>query len=134
MNLLGAIGTLMDGTGLKDILGVVYGENSVAHMMTGKSVQRAFRGHLLADKCLNCMLVSEMIDDSHGFATMVEQSEAMYTSLVKGEMPLETVFISETLIGINEELEKRKIELCARSKTSHVCHLTCFVPKHVRSC
>ena len=59
MNLLGAIGTLMDGTGLKDILGVVYGENSVIHMMTGKSVQRAFRGHLLVDRCLNRMLVSD---------------------------------------------------------------------------
>ena len=87
-------------------------------MMTGKSVQRAFRGHLLVDKCLNRMLVSEMIDESHGFATMVEQSEAIYASLVKGEMPIETVFISETLIRINEELGKRKMELCARSMTS----------------
>ena len=64
------------------------------------------------------MLVSEMIDESHGFATMVEQSEAIYASLVKGEMPIETVFISETLIRINEELGKRKMELCARSMTS----------------
>ena len=31
MNLLGAVGSLMNGTGLKDILQVVYGENSVDH-------------------------------------------------------------------------------------------------------
>ena len=43
MNLLGAIGTLMEGTGLREILGTVYGDNAVTHMMTGKSVQRAFR-------------------------------------------------------------------------------------------
>ena len=49
MNLLGAIGTLMQGTGLQNILELVYGENAVVHMMTGKSVQRAFRGHLLVE-------------------------------------------------------------------------------------
>ena len=32
MNLLGAIGTLMDGSGLKDILGTIYGENAVVHI------------------------------------------------------------------------------------------------------
>ena len=47
MNLLGAKGTLMMGTGLKNILEVVYGKNAVVHMMTGKYVQRSFRGHLL---------------------------------------------------------------------------------------
>ena len=96
MNLLGAIGTLMEGTGLKDILGVVYGENSVTHMMSGKSVQRAFRGHLLVDKCLNHMVVSDMVNENPEFAAMVEQSEAMYTAIVKGEMPLDSVFTSET--------------------------------------
>lgn len=43
------------------------------------------------------------------------------TSLVKKcEMPLETVFISGTLIRMNEELGKRTMELCARSKTSQL--------------
>ena len=32
----------MDGSGLKEILETVYGENAVAHMMSGKAVQRAF--------------------------------------------------------------------------------------------
>ena len=53
MNVLGAIGSLMDGTGLKNILEVAYGENAIVQMLTGKSVQRAFRGHLMVDKCLN---------------------------------------------------------------------------------
>ncbi len=49
MNLIGAIGTfsLTDGTGVTDINEVVYGQNAVHHMMTGKSAQKAFRGHLL---------------------------------------------------------------------------------------
>ena len=36
MNLLGAIGTLMEGTGLKNILETVYGENAVVYIMTGE--------------------------------------------------------------------------------------------------
>ena len=40
MNLLGTIGSLMNGTELKEMLHAVYGENPVKHnMMTGKSVQ-----------------------------------------------------------------------------------------------
>ena len=38
-NVLGAIGTLMDVTGLKEIMETVYGENAVIHMMSGKAVQ-----------------------------------------------------------------------------------------------
>ncbi|KAH3866988.1 hypothetical protein DPMN_030112 [Dreissena polymorpha] len=60
MNLLGAIGSLMEGTGLKNILENVYWENAIVHIMTGKAVQRALRGNLLVDKCLYSQLISEM--------------------------------------------------------------------------
>ena len=59
MNLLGTIGTLMEGKGLRGIMEVVYGGN-IKHMMTGKSVHRAFRGHLLVDRCLNHLIVSDL--------------------------------------------------------------------------
>ena len=78
MNLLGAIGTLMDGTGLKSILEEVYGENAVVHMMTGKSVQRSFRGHLLVDKCLNNIIVSDIMDTYQEFSSLVDQAEKIY--------------------------------------------------------
>ena len=91
MNLLGVIGTLMEGTGLKEILGTVNGKNSVAHMLTGKSGQRAFRGHLLVDRCLNRMIVSKMADGSPEFAEAVEECEGMYSVLLNGEATLETV-------------------------------------------
>ena len=52
MNVLGAIGHLMDGSGLKEILRTVYGENTVYHVLNGKEVQRAFSGHLMVDQCI----------------------------------------------------------------------------------
>lgn len=42
-----AVGTLMEGKGLTNILEEVYGTNAVQRMMLGKTVQRAFRGHIL---------------------------------------------------------------------------------------
>ena len=58
MNLLGAIGTLMSGSGLSNILQQVFAENAVVHVLSGKAVSRAFRGHLIIDTCLNSLLFS----------------------------------------------------------------------------
>ena len=66
MNVLGAIGTLMEASGLK-IMETVYGENAVVHMMSGKAVQRAFRGHLLVDQCLTRQIVAKIVEDNPGF-------------------------------------------------------------------
>ncbi|KAL2082773.1 hypothetical protein ACEWY4_022591 [Coilia grayii] len=118
MNVLGAIGTLMKGTGLNEILGVIYGANAITHMMTGKSVQRAFRGHLLVDKCLSHMILSEMPNDNPEFAPLVAASEKMYTDLSMGDIELETVLPSETLIQVSQQLEKQKLDLASKSQTS----------------
>ena len=99
MNVLGAIGTLMAGTGLKRLLEEVYGENAVVHMMTGKSVQRAFRGHLLVNKCLNQMVVSEILDEHPDLGPLVDKAENIYESLVNGELNLDSAVASDTLVS-----------------------------------
>ena len=58
MSFLGAIGHIMAGSGLRRCLELIYAENTVTHMMTGKVYDRAFRGHLLMDAALNTMLAS----------------------------------------------------------------------------
>ena len=120
MNFLGSIGTLMQGTGLSKILEAVYGENAVLHMMTGKSVQRSFCGHLLVDKCLNHIIVSAMMDESSTFASLVNRSEEMYSELLAGEATLESVVESDTMDTIKLQIDKRKTELQAASKTSQL--------------
>ena len=52
MNVVEAVGTLMQGSKLNRTLKEVYGENAVKHTLTGKSGQQAFRGHLLATSSL----------------------------------------------------------------------------------
>ena len=37
----------MAGSGLRQLLAVVFAQNSVTHMLTGKAIARAVRGHFL---------------------------------------------------------------------------------------
>ena len=56
MSILGAIGYIMAGSGLKELLG--YAEGSVDQMMSGKAVARAVRGHFFVDSVLNIISTS----------------------------------------------------------------------------
>ncbi|KAH3773966.1 hypothetical protein DPMN_175337 [Dreissena polymorpha] len=64
MNLLGALRSLMEGTGLTNILETVYGENFIVHIMPGKAAHRALRGHFRVDKCLHSQLISRRSRES----------------------------------------------------------------------
>lgn len=59
MSFLGCIGKIMSGTGLSELLEMVYAPNAVAHMLSGKAVARSFRGHCLVDAALNAMITSQ---------------------------------------------------------------------------
>ena len=120
MNLLGAIGTLMEGTGLKNILETVYGENAVVHMMTGKAVHSALWGHLLVDKCLHSQLIKEMVKDNPEIQTLLDQAEELHSSLISGETTLRDAASSEVLIELETVTEKKKSELAHTSKTSQL--------------
>ena len=53
MSFLGCVGHLMAGSGLEQILEVVYAENAVKHILSGKAIARAVRGHLMVHAALN---------------------------------------------------------------------------------
>ncbi len=62
MSFLGTIGSLMAGSGLKEVMSQIYAEGSVDHMLSGKAVSRSVRGHLLTDTALRILVTSEMLD------------------------------------------------------------------------
>ena len=61
MSFLGAIGHLMAESGLKELLEMIYASNAVDHMLSGKAVSRAVRGHLIIDAALNALLYSSAL-------------------------------------------------------------------------
>ena len=105
---------------MKDILQVIYGENAVQHVLTGKAIQRAIRGHLLVDKCLGQMMVSDLANDMPEFAMLLAESEEQFSLLLKEQISLESVITSHIFGQINQVLNKHKKKLTDRSKTSHL--------------
>ena len=118
MNLLGAIGYLMEGSGLKEILETVYGENAITYMMTGKSVQRAIRGHLLVEKSLNGLVTEEIVKDNDTMDGLLDEVDQLYSSFLCDSISLSDITSSEVLQRINILLKEKKSEISERSRTS----------------
>ena len=59
MNLLGAIGTIGENPGLSNVLETIYKENSVSHILKGKAVFRALRGHFIICQCLSTLIAEK---------------------------------------------------------------------------
>jgi len=97
MNLFGAIGTLMEGSGLKEILQTIYGDNAVVHMLTGKAVHRALRGHLLVDLCLANQVISKIIDSEPEFQCLIQELETLYCKAENGEIDVNDVLASQCM-------------------------------------
>jgi len=64
MSFLGCIGHVMSGSGLQELLEVVYSPNTVTHILSGKAVARAVRGHLLMDSALSAMVAAKTFNTS----------------------------------------------------------------------
>ena len=108
----------MDGSGLIDVLETIYGENAVVHMMSGKAVQRSFRGHLLVSKCLMQQLVAKVTETDPGFENHMKELGRLYTLLNAGEVDLNTLLKSDSNEMIIEALTSKKCELSNSSVTS----------------
>ena len=63
MSFLGPIGHLMSNSGLENILETIFAKNSIDHIMSGKIIYRAIRGHIIVDSVLNGLLLSKIFHD-----------------------------------------------------------------------
>ena len=80
MSFLGTIGHMMAGSGLKELLEIVYADNVVSHMLSGKAIARATHGHCLVDAALNALLVSDAFNipvtlTTHNLQEAVEDTD-----------------------------------------------------------
>ena len=64
MSCLGSIGKLIKGSEISEALQTVYGKNPAEHMMSGKAVIRAIRGHFLTSSALFTKLISPIFQAS----------------------------------------------------------------------
>ena len=111
MNLLGAIGTLMNGSGLTDIFETMYGDNTAVHIMSGKAVQRPFRGHLLVSQCLTKQITAKVIEDEPDFEILVTEVERIYTRAKACCVELVALLKTDCIERISQALASMKPEL-----------------------
>ena len=84
MSYLGSIGTLMKGSGLSEALQTSYGRNTVEHIMSGKAVSRALRGHFLASSALTTKLLKPIFPTNYVHQAVpqaedvIDSAEAQY--------------------------------------------------------
>ena len=147
MSFLGSIGHLMSGSGLQEVLELVYAANAVVHMMTGKAVARALRAHLLVDGVLNGLIlcdalelpqqcVNSTVEDSLTFnepqVSSVEDTPvrdstgnpdldevaALYTHVMEGSISAEEACHTDVVFRVKELLKSKKEFLKSSSRTA----------------
>ena len=56
MSFLSSIGHFMDRSGLREVLDLIYAENTTPHLLSGKAITRAIRGHIIVESALHVVL------------------------------------------------------------------------------
>ena len=145
MSFLGSIGHLMAGSGLEELLEVVYAGNTVCHMMSGKAVSRAVRGHMLVDAALNAMLLAdaynvplptkdtvehppvemtpaadtepdeEVPDTQETVTTDLSIASELYDQAMSSNMPMEGLCSADVLVRIQSALNNKKESMHMRT-------------------
>ena len=72
MSFMGAIGFIMQGSGLSDLFNTIYAAISTEKIMTGHAYAKAVRAHLLAHKTLSAIIL-ETVEFSPHFHFEIEQ-------------------------------------------------------------
>ena len=83
MSFLGSIGEVIKGSGIEDLLSEVYAENSIPHILSGKAIARAIRGHILVESSLTSLLL-DMVKESNDID--FGKLQGFYNDSLQGEL------------------------------------------------
>ncbi|CAH3177828.1 unnamed protein product [Porites lobata] len=134
MSFLGTIGHLMAGSGLRELLELIYASNAVDHILTGKAIARAVRAHLIVDAALNAPLYSAALGvpiPQHQHAGMVtldannsqsqnkilQEAHALFKGLMEKKMSVEEVSATGVLDVIQQRANTQRDHISGTSRT-----------------
>ena len=118
MSFVGSIGSLMDGSGLREILHSVYGENTVKHILSGKAIARAIRGHILVESALNFKLQEILVKDSMCDILNGHMTADEWVELEKAAMSTEDISTLPVVRKLCDLIEVLKTTLSSKSRTA----------------
>ena len=129
MSYLGSIGCIMAGSGLEEVLETCYGPNIVGHMLAGKSVARALRGHYLVQSALYSILLQPAFspgdaDDDGGLDALNEGDchhlQQMYESVFSEKDQQFDIRDMDCLSQLLKFISARKVTMIQRSATAQL--------------
>jgi hypothetical protein len=104
MSFVGCIGHLMQDSGLKEILEIVYAPATVPHILSGKAISRAIRAHILVSSALYAHLLGQDAGTLDTFGL-----EKLFNDTLEGKMSPRDLDEAPEL-GLLESIIKQKIE------------------------
>ena len=61
MSYVGSVGHIMEGSGLQEVMSIIYAEDTVPHLFSGKAYARAIRAHSIISSALNIILFNSTL-------------------------------------------------------------------------
>ncbi|CAF4905576.1 unnamed protein product [Pieris macdunnoughi] len=107
MSFLGAIGYIMQGSGIKEVLSLIYAPNSLEKMLNGHAYARAVRAHTLLHLTLATIISKELVLDSEMDKNLTNTIELIinktisYNDIEQGDEIFEAL-----LYQFNEKLQE----------------------------
>lgn len=121
MNFLGSIGYLMSGSGIQEILELVYAPNTVTHILSGKAVARAKRAHFLLDTILNALLndaIKESLEDCDEWNSLIDKTGNLFDDLLASRITSEELASNKVLLSMKDIIDRFKSKLINESRTA----------------
>ena len=118
MSFLGSIGKIMEGSGLDQLFETVYGQNAVKHILSGKAVSRANRGHILIEATLMNHLQQLVMEEDlkEQSSEILQDIEKLYDEIMAGAelVNLDTPSLNK----LNESVQNLRKRLGKESRTA----------------
>jgi hypothetical protein len=140
MSFIGSIGFMMKGSGLEEALECVYGVNALTHMISGKAVSRALRGHYLVQAALVHKLIEAVthqdsvdsasyqdsvdsasyqeVDKTRLKSEQVQKILELYKCVTNKEIDISDAAESSDLLSLEKLLKVYKETLAEKSRTA----------------
>ncbi|XP_052758830.1 uncharacterized protein LOC128202453 [Galleria mellonella] len=113
MSFMGCIGTIMEGSGIKEIFSLIFAEGSVDQILNGHSYARAVRAHFILPQALSLLIFDELKRENNVEFQELLDNEEYFTY----EMNFEKLKSNEHLKKLNEIFQSKLDEIENRGKT-----------------
>lgn len=118
MSYAGSIGHNMSGSGLKNLLEIPYADNSLPHIMNGKSLDRARRSHQLTTTCLHIALEEKAVEEGKLDAALLTSARGIAKGILHRNVNIDDDDVIYTLKKYDDCMEETSKMLSDRSRVS----------------